>query len=107
VSWLEVLVRPEQVWLARLRAAIAIASEQKPRVINGDLRTNVAALVREALKGSERSKSFHAAASAICHYTHASLAQSLLDQEARQLPRLAPVRLRYHLLASCPTGIGF
>jgi transposase len=29
-----------------------------------------------------------------------------LDQEARQLPRPAPLRLRYLLLALCPTGIG-
>jgi hypothetical protein len=51
VAWLEALVWPEQTdRLARLRAAIKIAAEQKPRLIKGDLRTDVAALAREAPK---------------------------------------------------------
>jgi hypothetical protein len=51
VSWLEALVWPEQTdRLARLRAAIRIASEQKPRLVKGDLRTELAALAREAPK---------------------------------------------------------
>jgi hypothetical protein len=49
VAWLEALVWPEQTGrLARLRTAIEIASEQKPRVVKGDLRTDLAALAREA-----------------------------------------------------------
>jgi hypothetical protein len=49
VGWLEALVWPEQTdRLARLRAAIKIASEQKPRLVKGDLRTDLAALAREA-----------------------------------------------------------
>lgn len=51
MSWLEALVWPEQTdRLARLRAAIRIASEQKPRLIKGDLRTDLAVLAREAPK---------------------------------------------------------
>src|SRR5579863_732325 len=51
VGWLEVLVWPEQTdRLARLRAAVKIASEQKPRLVQGDLRTDLAALAREAPK---------------------------------------------------------
>ena len=34
--------------LARLRAAIMIAAEQKPRLVKGDLRTDLVALAREA-----------------------------------------------------------
>ena len=51
VGWLEALVWPEQTdRLARLRAAIMIAAEQKPRLVKGDLRTDLAALAREAPK---------------------------------------------------------
>ena len=51
VAWLEALVWPEQTdRLARLRAAIMIAAEQKPRLVKGDLRTDLAALAREAPK---------------------------------------------------------
>jgi hypothetical protein len=51
VGWLEALVWPEQTdRLARLRAAIKIASEQKPRLVKGDLRTDLAELAREAPK---------------------------------------------------------
>jgi hypothetical protein len=51
VGWLEALVWPEQTdRLERLRAAIQIAAEQKPRLIKGDLRTDLAALACEAPK---------------------------------------------------------
>ena len=51
VAWLEALVWPEQTdRLARLRAAIKIAAEQKSRVVKGDLRTDLAAVAREAPK---------------------------------------------------------
>ncbi|MBV9481615.1 MAG: DUF2332 domain-containing protein [Acidobacteria bacterium] len=51
VAWLEALVWPEQTdRLARLRAAIKIAAEQNPRVVKGDLRTDLASLAREAPK---------------------------------------------------------
>jgi hypothetical protein len=55
VGWLEALVWPEQVdRLARLRAAIKIASEQRPRLVKGDLRADLAALAREAPKDVTR-----------------------------------------------------
>ena len=45
VDWLEALIWPEQTdRLARLRASIKIAAEQKPRLVKGDLRTDLAAL---------------------------------------------------------------
>jgi hypothetical protein len=51
VARLETLVWPEQTdRLARLRAAIMIAAEQKPRLVKGDLRTDLTALAREAPK---------------------------------------------------------
>jgi hypothetical protein len=53
VAWLEALVWPEQTdRLARLRAAIQIAVEQKPRLVKGDLRTDLAALTQEAPKNA-------------------------------------------------------
>jgi hypothetical protein len=53
VAWLEALVWPEQAdRLARLRAAIKIAAEQKPQLLKGDLRTDLAALVRQAPQGA-------------------------------------------------------
>jgi hypothetical protein len=49
VRWLEALVWPEETdRLARLRAAIAIARRDPPRVIRGDLLEDTAALAAEA-----------------------------------------------------------
>jgi hypothetical protein len=49
VRWLEALVWPEQHGrLARLRAAIEIAREDPPRVVAGDLRRDLPALVAQA-----------------------------------------------------------
>ncbi|MEV0463394.1 DUF2332 domain-containing protein [Nocardia tengchongensis] len=49
VRWLESLVWPEQRnRLERLRAAAAIACEEPPRLVRGDLSTGLADLVREA-----------------------------------------------------------
>ena len=51
MTWLETLVWPEQeARLARLRAAMAIAAEDPPRVIHGDLRHSLAGLAAEAPK---------------------------------------------------------
>jgi hypothetical protein len=48
-AWLETLVWPEQTGrLARLRAAIAIAAADPPRVVKGDLRTDLSRLAGEA-----------------------------------------------------------
>jgi hypothetical protein len=53
VDWLEALIWPEQTdRLARLRVAIEIAAEQKPRLVKGDLRADLAALAREAPKNA-------------------------------------------------------
>jgi hypothetical protein len=50
-AWLEALVWPEQTdRLAKLRAAMRIAREDKPRVLKGDLRTDLARLTAEAPK---------------------------------------------------------
>ena len=55
VGWLEALVWPEQTdRLARLRAAINIASEQRPRIVKGDLRHDVAQLAAEMPKSATR-----------------------------------------------------
>ncbi|BBK43210.1 hypothetical protein STVA_32300 [Allostella vacuolata] len=49
VSWLETLVWPEQTErLARLQAALAVAARQRPRVVAGDLRHDLAALAADA-----------------------------------------------------------
>jgi len=48
VRWLEALVWPEQTdRLARLRAAIGIAAANKPRLVEGDLRRDLARLAAE------------------------------------------------------------
>lgn len=51
IAWLEALVWPEQTdRLANLRLAIRITEKNKPRVVKGDLRTDLAGLVAEAPK---------------------------------------------------------
>jgi hypothetical protein len=48
-AWLEALVWPEQTErLARLRAAVTIAAADPPRIVKGDLRTNLSRLASEA-----------------------------------------------------------
>jgi hypothetical protein len=48
-AWLEALVWPEQTdRLVRLRAAIKVAAATKPRLVKGDLRTDLARLAEEA-----------------------------------------------------------
>lgn len=50
-AWLETLVWPEQTdRLARLRAALAVARRKKPRILRGDLLTDLALCVRQAPK---------------------------------------------------------
>jgi hypothetical protein len=54
-AWLEALVWPEQTGrLARLRQALDIAANARPRVVSGDLRTDLARLVAEAPPGATR-----------------------------------------------------
>jgi hypothetical protein len=48
-GWLEALIWPEQTdRLSNFRAAIGVASASKPRVVKGDLRSDLAGLAREA-----------------------------------------------------------
>jgi len=55
VAWLEALVWPEQTdRLARLRAAIGIAIANKPRLVEGDLRRDVARLAGEMPRDTTR-----------------------------------------------------
>jgi hypothetical protein len=50
-AWLEALVWPEQGdRLAKLRTAMSIAAENKPRIVKGDLRTDLPRLAAEAPK---------------------------------------------------------
>lgn len=54
-AWLEALVWPEQTdRLARLRAAMALATRDPPRVRRGDLRTDLAALAGQAPRDATR-----------------------------------------------------
>ena len=55
VAWLEALVWPEQIErLARLRAALAIAAADKPRLVEGDLRRDLARLANEMPRDATR-----------------------------------------------------
>jgi hypothetical protein len=55
VAWLEALVWPEQTErLARLRAAIEIAAAKKPRLVEGDLRRDLARLAGEMPRDATR-----------------------------------------------------
>jgi hypothetical protein len=55
VAWLEALVWPEQTErLARLRAAIRIAAANKPRLVEGDLRRDMARLAAEMPRDATR-----------------------------------------------------
>jgi hypothetical protein len=55
VAWLEALVWPEQTErLERLRAAIRIAAASKPRLVEGDLRRDVARLATEMPRDTTR-----------------------------------------------------
>ena len=53
--WLETLVWPEQTGrLDRLRGALAVARRNPPRLVQGDLRRDLAALAAEAPRGATR-----------------------------------------------------
>jgi hypothetical protein len=52
-AWLETLVWPEQTRrLANLRAAIAVAAADPPRIVKGDLRRDLSRLAGEAPRGA-------------------------------------------------------
>lgn len=55
VAWLEALVWPEQTGrLTHLRSAIKVAATARPRLVQGDLRTDLARLAGEAPGGATR-----------------------------------------------------
>jgi hypothetical protein len=55
VAWLEALVWPEQIErLLRLRAALGIAAADKPRLVEGDLRRDLARLANEMPRDATR-----------------------------------------------------
>ena len=107
VAWLETLVWPEQTdRLARLRAAIMIATEQKPRLVKGDLRSDLAALAREAPKdatlvifhtavlayispAAER-EAFARSVASLCDYWIANEAPQVFPDIARRVGREGP-----------------
>jgi hypothetical protein len=96
VAWLEALVWPEQTErLARLRAAMTIARAQKPRVVQGDLRRDLARLAAEMPKDATR-VIFHTAvlayvASSEERAEFARTVQSLCDVWiSNEAPRLFP-----------------
>ena len=116
VAWLETLVWPEQTdRLARLRAAIMIATEQKPRLVKGDLRTDLAALAREAPKdatlvifhtavlayispAAEREE-FARSVGSLCDYWIANEAPQVFPDIARRVGREGPRGSFLHILA--------
>ena len=107
MAWLEALVWPEQTdRLARLTAAIMIAAEQKPRLVKGDLRTDLAALAREAPKdaalvifhtavltyispAAEREE-FARSVGSVCDYWIANEAPQVFPDIARRVGREGP-----------------
>ena len=107
VAWLEALVRPEQTdRLGRLRAPIMIVAEQRPRLVKGDLRTDVAALAREAPKdatlvifhtavlayispAAEREE-FARSVGSLCDYWVANEAPQVFPDIARRVDREGP-----------------
>jgi hypothetical protein len=55
VLWLESLIWPDQVdRLARMKVAVAVAKADPPRVVQGDLRTDLPGLLAEAPAGATR-----------------------------------------------------
>jgi hypothetical protein len=95
VRWLEALVWPEQTdRRARLRAAIKIASEQKPRLVKGDLRTDLARLATE-MPGDATRVIYHTAV-----LPYISSAAHRLHQYSYGAPRLVPVPRRAALKVS-------
>jgi hypothetical protein len=82
VAWLETLVWPEQTHrLDRLRAAIAIARAMRPRVVKGDLLTDLPTLAAQAPKDATLVV-FHSAAVA---YVADQAARNRFAETVRQL----------------------
>ena len=82
VAWLEALVWPEHTdRLARLRAAIAIAIANKPRLVEGDLRRDLARLAGEMPREATR-VIFH---TAVLPYVASSTARAEFTRSVRSL----------------------
>lgn len=116
-AWLEALVWPEQEQrLARLRAALAIAAAEKPRVVKGDLRRDVASLAREAPKGStlvifhtavlayvwpaEQREAFARSVASLCDFWIANEAPGVFPDIAARAARPGPSGLKGWFLLS-------
>jgi hypothetical protein len=81
-AWLEALVWPEQTGrLERLRAAMEVAREVEPRIVAGDLRTDLASLAEEAPPGTTLVV-FH---TAVLAYVASSADREAFANEARRL----------------------
>ena len=82
VAWLEALVWPEQTdRLARLRAAIAIATANKPRLVEGDLRRDLARLAGEMPRDATR-VIFH---TAVLPYVASAIERAEFTRSVRSL----------------------
>ncbi len=81
-AWLEALVWPEQTnRLAGLRAAMAVAARDRPRVVRGDLRHDLAALAAEAPRDATR-VIFH---TAVLAYLPSPAERAAFAREVRDL----------------------
>jgi hypothetical protein len=106
-AWLEALVWPEQTdRLVRLRQAMALAATDKPRVVRGDLRHDLSALVAQApadaalvvfhtavlnyLPAADRTE-FAGAIGALCDFWVANEAPQVLPDIAARAPSPAPL----------------
>lgn len=105
--WLEALVWPEQTdRLARLQAALAIAAVEKPRVVTGDLRGDLAPLAAEAPKDAtlvifhtavlayvsprEAREAFARSAQSLCDFWIANEAPGVFPDIAARAARSGP-----------------
>ena len=109
VAWLEALVWPEQTErLARLRAAIKIAAANEPRLVEGDLRRDVARLATEMPRDTTR-VIFHTAVLAYVtsldeRAEFARSAASLCDVwVSNEAPRVFP-HIAVHASTPAPPG---
>lgn len=101
-AWLEALVWPEQTErLARLRQATVIAAADRPRIVRGDLRCDLAALAAAApsdatlvvfhtavlayLTAADRAE-FTGAIGSLCHFWLANESPRVLPEIAAQAP---------------------
>jgi len=95
LRWLEALVWPgEEYRLPGLRAAIAVARDDPPRIVRGDLRRDLAALAAQAPPGATLVV-FHTAVLAYVEDPgdRAAFARSVADVEATWIANEGPERI--------------